>query len=185
MLVNLRVELLNDFAVEDTLIDRLAPDGVVAVGEDHLRHVARRQGERLRVAIDQSAEERLGFFLDGAIARRMNQSFAGEDPMPEGAERPIGKDEVGIEEDQVMVGHRLAEVGEPAMKRERQRHTVAALGDDQIVDGEESDWAALLDAPERDRVPDFGEKGLLGRSEEHTSELQSLTNLVCRLLLEK
>src|SRR5437016_10250220 len=27
--------------------------------------------------------------------------------------------------------------------------------------------------------------GALGRSEEHTSELQSLTNLVCRLLLEK
>src|SRR5262249_56019703 len=31
-----------------------------------------------------------------------------------------------------------------------------------------------------------GAAGLLaGRSEEHTSELQSLTNLVCRLLLEK
>src|SRR5258706_9812920 len=29
------------------------------------------------------------------------------------------------------------------------------------------------------------EPRLLGRSEEHTSELQSLTNLVCRLLLEK
>src|SRR5438093_3593767 len=28
-------------------------------------------------------------------------------------------------------------------------------------------------------------KGELPRSEEHTSELQSLTNLVCRLLLEK
>src|SRR5258706_10999867 len=27
--------------------------------------------------------------------------------------------------------------------------------------------------------------GATGRSEEHTSELQSLTNLVCRLLLEK
>ena len=27
--------------------------------------------------------------------------------------------------------------------------------------------------------------GPLGRSEEHTSELQSRTNLVCRLLLEK
>src|SRR5437016_8634185 len=27
--------------------------------------------------------------------------------------------------------------------------------------------------------------GLIQRSEEHTSELQSLTNLVCRLLLEK
>src|SRR2546426_3167722 len=30
-----------------------------------------------------------------------------------------------------------------------------------------------------------GHKGLLGRSEEHTSELQSPCNLVCRLLLEK
>src|SRR5258706_10408638 len=28
-------------------------------------------------------------------------------------------------------------------------------------------------------------EALAGRSEEHTSELQSLTNLVCRLLLEK
>src|SRR5262249_60888702 len=28
-------------------------------------------------------------------------------------------------------------------------------------------------------------RGWRGRSEEHTSELQSLTNLVCRLLLEK
>src|SRR2546430_12237463 len=29
------------------------------------------------------------------------------------------------------------------------------------------------------------ERDLLGRSEEHTSELQSQSNLVCRLLLEK
>src|SRR5947209_5121541 len=158
MLVNLRVELLNDFAVEDALIDRLAPDGVVAVGEDHLRHVARRQGERLRVAIDQSAEERLDLFLNGAITRRMNQPLAGEDTLPEGAQRPVSEDEVGVEEDQMMVGHRLAEVGEPAMKRERQRHTVATLGEAQIIDGEESDWAVLLDAPERDRVQDFVEK---------------------------
>src|SRR5262249_56942158 len=28
-------------------------------------------------------------------------------------------------------------------------------------------------------------QGVVSRSEEHTSELQSLTNLVCRLLLEK
>src|SRR5258706_6329356 len=31
----------------------------------------------------------------------------------------------------------------------------------------------------------FGPCGVASRSEEHTSELQSLTNLVCRLLLEK
>src|SRR5438046_10107835 len=30
-----------------------------------------------------------------------------------------------------------------------------------------------------------GDEHVAGRSEEHTSELQSLTNLVCRLLLEK
>src|SRR5437016_9474053 len=40
-------------------------------------------------------------------------------------------------------------------------------------------WARLQEhpSPQRQRV--------LLRSEEHTSELQSLTNLVCRLLLEK
>src|SRR2546430_7068542 len=39
--------------------------------------------------------------------------------------------------------------------------------------------------PERPPValPDVGGRG--GRSEEHTSELQSQSNLVCRLLLEK
>src|SRR5215213_11613292 len=31
----------------------------------------------------------------------------------------------------------------------------------------------------------LAERGVRRRSEEHTSELQSLTNLVCRLLLEK
>src|SRR6266511_5135926 len=36
-----------------------------------------------------------------------------------------------------------------------------------------------------DRPQFFGELGVLGRSEEHTSELQSRENLVCRLLLEK
>src|SRR5436853_1045477 len=34
-------------------------------------------------------------------------------------------------------------------------------------------------------LPDFSGLGVLDRSEEHTSELQSLRHLVCRLLLEK
>src|SRR5437016_7183903 len=53
--------------------------------------------------------------------------------------------------------------------------------------------AALADAVATEGVPGAGllDDTLLGRdvdqlrSEEHTSELQSLTNLVCRLLLEK
>src|SRR2546427_1790516 len=40
-----------------------------------------------------------------------------------------------------------------------------------LMDGESSNWANNSDAA--------------GRSEEHTSELQSQSNLVCRLLLEK
>src|SRR5205807_8847016 len=48
-----------------------------------------------------------------------------------------------------------------------------------VLDGGESGLGnATLSAIENDRVR-------LGRSEEHTSELQSPCNLVCRLLLEK
>src|SRR5262245_50068195 len=36
-----------------------------------------------------------------------------------------------------------------------------------------------------DHVPRLESRGARGRSEEHTSELQSLRHLVCRLLLEK
>src|SRR5258706_10883553 len=38
---------------------------------------------------------------------------------------------------------------------------------------------------ERELLDCYGRADDSGRSEEHTSELQSLTNLVCRLLLEK
>src|SRR2546430_13317325 len=38
---------------------------------------------------------------------------------------------------------------------------------------------------QRDERPGHHPRGLVERSEEHTSELQSQSNLVCRLLLEK
>src|SRR3989441_905525 len=44
---------------------------------------------------------------------------------------------------------------------------------------------ALRDIPATDRPYVFTKAGLVWRSEEHTSELQSLAYLVCRLLLEK
>src|SRR5690606_39473982 len=61
----------------------------------------------------------------------------------------------------------------------------AAAGDDHAADVR----VAALHAEELEGAPDLG--GQLhqhrpqGRSEEHTSELQSRENLVCRLLLEK
>src|SRR5437016_7017329 len=59
----------------------------------------------------------------------------------------------------------LAEVGEGV-------EAVCGVGGAEPVDGVE-------------HLAPGGEGALDTRSEEHTSELQSLTNLVCRLLLEK
>src|SRR5262249_59480099 len=46
-------------------------------------------------------------------------------------------------------------------------------------------WLELVVACLGEEVVALREEAHVGRSEEHTSELQSLTNLVCRLLLEK
>src|SRR5438046_7854883 len=77
------------------------------------------------------------------------------------------------------VGGTLHEAGLPGRDEGR--------GDSLLVQGvgEEERGRPLADRPVRpeDRDPETGK--LAGRSEEHTSELQSLTNLVCRLLLEK
>src|SRR5205085_9046222 len=45
--------------------------------------------------------------------------------------------------------------------------------------------AARADRHGRAGTPFFSSRDARGRSEEHTSELQSQSNLVCRLLLEK
>src|SRR5256885_6566534 len=54
------------------------------------------------------------------------------------------------------------------------------------ADNTEQGIGAALHPDEHVRVPNLGVPGLeCIRSEEHTSELQSPCNLVCRLLLEK
>src|SRR5438046_933738 len=64
------------------------------------------------------------------------------------------------------------------------------LLDDRVLRlSENPDEGRLVEVVERrdDGQPadELGDEPVLQRSEEHTSELQSLTNLVCRLLLEK
>src|SRR3712207_8320174 len=59
---------------------------------------------------------------------------------------------------------------------------VGAVGDRQAEDGEDGPG---LQAPVEVGVLQRADGGLRGRSEEHTSELQSRQYLVCRLLLEK
>src|SRR5436190_18576301 len=56
------------------------------------------------------------------------------------------------------------------------------------VNGEASKLSRVIHVPEIDGWPDLVitlAKQILERSEEHTSELQSHSDLVCRLLLEK
>src|SRR5256886_17014342 len=74
--------------------------------------------------------------------------------------------------------------------------------EDQRAPGEPADGELLVDDARLDRLPEahligedraaahvaqdaLGHVDLVRRSEEHTSELQSQSNLVCRLLLEK
>src|SRR5205085_12577948 len=65
-----------------------------------------------------------------------------------------------------------------ALRAPNSRSSAASAGTDRAQSG---DRALRPDHPLRARWRDVGEQ----RSEEHTSELQSQSNLVCRLLLEK
>src|SRR5262245_64996157 len=69
------------------------------------------------------------------------------------------------------------------------RSHVLAAGDDHVLHTvDEEEVAVLVEVPRvTGVVPAAAERlrGRVGRSEEHTSELQSLRHLVCRLLLEK
>src|SRR5437762_13500170 len=96
----------------------------------------------------------------------MNQSLACKDSIPDRAQRSVCENEVGVEEDKVVAGHSLAEIGESAMERERQRHAIATFSRNQVVDGNESDWAVLLGALECHRIPDLVEKESLGHDHE-------------------
>src|SRR5262249_58703061 len=70
---------------------------------------------------------------------------------------------------------------------------LADLARDHAADGDAAHVIAVVERHhehlQRGRLIDLGRRHVLEddetRSEEHTSELQSLTNLVCRLLLEK
>src|SRR5947207_7867787 len=55
----------------------------------------------------------------------------------------------------------------------------------ELIAVEEPHQMRKLDGDRSRRLEDDGNAGHEGRSEEHTSELQSHSDLVCRLLLEK
>src|SRR5947199_4725141 len=59
-----------------------------------------------------------------------------------------------------------------------------AVGD-RVMEGHEEDLLVLAEPEQAEAVERTAGEIEGGRSEEHTSELQSLRHLVCRLLLEK
>src|SRR2546421_8848449 len=69
--------------------------------------------------------------------------------------------------------------------RRREYYLFTKCGHAVDAPGKSADWSkpGILHSIER-RIPGLDQSALL-RSEEHTSELQSRSDLVCRLLLEK
>src|SRR5438093_4428982 len=87
---------------------------------------------------------------------------------------------------------RATSAGCASARRSARRSSRPASSNSQIASMTRA--VSSISAPERleearhDRLPERVPRGLADpglRSEEHTSELQSLTKLVCRLLLEK
>src|SRR5205823_9936179 len=74
-----------------------------------------------------------------------------------------------------------AVVGEPVERNSDQR----AAGEADGILPESAAENIRADARADDRIISAAAAHVVGRSEEHTSELQSLAYLVCRLLLEK
>src|ERR1035441_10928549 len=67
-------------------------------------------------------------------------------------------------------------------------HNVVFLLIDGVQDRgrrQQRDFMLAAAPAKQDTYPEFRHASILTRSEEHTSELQSLRHLVCRLLLEK
>src|SRR2546426_8233099 len=81
--------------------------------------------------------------------------------------------------------HDERRVHEPVVFRESRTRRLSRLqGLEDDARGEDSRLDRVVDALERRHVHETG-RVAQDRSEEHTSELQSPCNLVCRLLLEK
>src|SRR2546427_5777658 len=74
-----------------------------------------------------------------------------------------------------------------AGRRPRRARIVTAGGADMTADRvpRDAELAEELEGPATDLAADVEPGRTSARSEEHTSELQSQSNLVCRLLLEK
>src|SRR2546427_1249235 len=64
------------------------------------------------------------------------------------------------------------------------RRLQAELGQFELIIGTEEEWL-IAGGVEGDLIASLRRVRECSRSEEHTSELQSQSNLVCRLLLEK
>src|SRR5256885_11027116 len=67
----------------------------------------------------------------------------------------------------------------------RSQHDAVPAGHDWVADGEPREHAGVLRHNAEIQLPVADDVVQHDRSEEHTSELQSPCNLVCRLLLEK
>ena len=110
--------------LDEPLVHRLGPDGIVPMRDDQRGHLAARNREREDRRLDARTQQFDRLFLHHAIARSDDEALTVENPIGKLGVRAVCDDEIGIQEDEVGSRHGLAEVGEASQKRMRQRDAV-------------------------------------------------------------
>src|SRR5262249_51852488 len=80
-----------------------------------------------------------------------------------GTQAAVGQNEVGIEKDLPMLGHRRTEIAECSMQCIGERHSVLVLRHDQIVESDKSNGTNILEARDRWMMIEFRKKTPLGQ----------------------
>src|ERR1700730_1528046 len=131
------------------------------------RHAQNRSGGIKALA--QLGNDLLG---DRAIARR------GDDPRPmremvdNTPQAPAGQNEIGIEKNLPMFGHRRTKIAECSMQRVGQCHSILVFRHDQIVESDETNRTNVSNARDRWMIIELGKNASLGQDHQLAWDLR-------------
>ena len=126
VVIDVPVELVHPPLMAKPLIDGAGLHRDVLVGERQLHHFARAHGERAARRVDGGLQFRPDVLENDAKARRVDHPLALEHQFAEMPQRSVADNKVGIEKQQVGLGHGRPKIGEAAEQRIGQHDTVVA-----------------------------------------------------------